>query len=261
VAKKVLAEDEPLIHSLPLETNYLGTVVDGVLDFYEGNLRHRRFDGSFSEFPEENWAEYLKEKALPESYGKSVCFKDEDKPFRVGPLARLNCADRMGTPLADAELEEFRSLYGNPCHQTVMYHHARMIELIYCFEKLEQIIKDDELFGDTIRAKVGTPRNGCAHVEAPRGVLIHDYEVDQNAIVTRANLLVATQQNITSINDTIALSARKYLDQPDVDLMNSIEFGIRCYDPCLSCATHRVGEMKLIVEIRQNGNTIRSMRR
>lgn len=261
VAKKVLARDENLIQSLPLETNYMGTVVDGVLDFYEGKLRHKRPDGSFSEFAEENWTDHLKELALPESYGKSVHFKEDDAPVRVGPLARLNCADKMGTPLADAELEEFRSLYGNPCHHTVMYHHARMIELLYCFETLDQMVKDDELYGDNIKAQVGTPGNACAHVEAPRGVLIHDYEVDQNAIVTRANLLVATQQNLIAINDTISLSAQKYMDKPDADLLNAIEFGIRCYDPCLSCATHRVGEMKLRVDIRQKGKTIRSMRR
>ena len=104
-------------------------------------------------------------------------------------------------------------------------------------------------------------KSACAHVEAPRGVLIHDYKVDSAGIVTDANLIIATQQNIPAINGTIARSAEKYLDQPDPLLLNAIEFGIRCYDPCLSCATHRVGEMKLEVQIRREGRIIRKARR
>jgi F420-non-reducing hydrogenase large subunit len=98
-------------------------------------------------------------------------------------------------------------------------------------------------------------------VEAPRGVLIHHFDVDDKGIVQRANLLVATQQNISSMNRTIGLSAGKLLDAPDAALMTAVEFGIRCYDPCLSCATHRLGEMKLEVIVRRRGEVLREARR
>jgi F420-non-reducing hydrogenase large subunit len=98
-------------------------------------------------------------------------------------------------------------------------------------------------------------------LEAPRGVLIHDYKVDADGLLTGVNLLVATQQNIPSINATVGMSAARFLDQPDALLLNGIEFGVRCYDPCLSCATHRVGEMKLDVIVRQGGEVVRRARR
>jgi F420-non-reducing hydrogenase large subunit len=143
-----------------------------------------------------------------------------------------------------------------------MYHYARMIELLYSAEKLVQVVADDEIGSDHVRTMPsGSPRSATAHVEAPRGTLIHDYEVDANGIVTKANLLVATQQNLSSINRTIGLSAEQYLDKPDDLLLNAIEFGVRCYDPCLSCATHRLGEMRLDVTIRQGGRVVRTARR
>ncbi len=104
-------------------------------------------------------------------------------------------------------------------------------------------------------------RGATTHVEAPRGVLFHDYRVDENAMVTGENLLVATQQNIAAINATVKLSAQKFIDQPEELLLNAVEFGIRCYDPRLSCATRRIGEMKLNVTIRRGDTVIRQVRR
>ena len=263
VAKTLLTKHEGLIQSLPLKTNYLGTTKKGALDFYDGDLRLCDDSGQTYDFQEDQWTSYLFEKAEDDSYAKLVyaTVNGEAAPYRVGPLARLNCADTIDTPLAQAELEEFRTMGGRPCHQTVMYHLARMIELLHAVEKLNQLVNDDEIFSDAIKAPLGSPQNATAHVEAPRGVLIHDYEVDANAIVTKANLLVATQQNLSAINETIGLSAQQYLDQPDETLLNAVEFGIRCYDPCLSCATHRIGEMKLQVTVCQNEKTIRRIRR
>jgi F420-non-reducing hydrogenase large subunit len=136
-----------------------------------------------------------------------------------------------------------------------------MIEVLYAMEKLEQIVSDPDLYKEDIRAGLDSPRDGAAHVEAPRGVLIHDYKVDGNAVVKEANLLIATQQNLSAINETIGMSAQKYMDQPDEAFLNAVEFGIRCYDPCLSCATHRIGEMKLDVAVRREGRTLRRIRR
>jgi F420-non-reducing hydrogenase large subunit len=259
----ILASKKDLLHSLPLETNYMGSVVGGTLDFYEGDLRLKKADGTVTDFPEDEWASRISEKAVDHSYGKYVFFDDagDSISYRVGPLARLNCAERIDTSLANAELEKFRTEFGPICHQTTAYHSARMIELLHALEKLHELVADQEIHSDNVKAKLGSPRNATAHVEAPRGVLIHDYQVDGNGIVTRANLLVATQQNLAAIESTIRLSAERYIDQPDALLLNGIEFGIRCYDPCLSCATHRMGEMKLEVVIRRQGTIIRSARR
>jgi coenzyme F420-reducing hydrogenase alpha subunit len=265
VARDALLAKEDLIRSLPIESHYLATVSDDCLDLYQGDLRLRAPDGTDTEFSEDEWASYMHEETVPTSYAKHVFCKTAsgaEVPFRVGALARLNCADRIDTPLAQAELERFREFGGNPCHETVMYHYARLVELLYAAEKLAEIVADDEIMSDQVRAEPGgAPRNATAHVEAPRGVLIHDYEVDSEGIVTKVNLIVATQQNMALINETIAMSASQYLDQPDDLLLNGIEFGIRCYDPCLSCATHRLGDMKMEVVVRQRGEVVRTVRR
>ncbi|MFP4515437.1 MAG: Ni/Fe hydrogenase subunit alpha [Desulfovibrionales bacterium] len=262
-AASILGTKKELMHSLPLETNYLGTVSDGVLDFYKGDMRFKKIDGTSLDVPEDNWASHISEQAVGHSYGKYVLFDaaGESLSYRVGPLARLNCADSIDTPLANAELEKFRHQFGAICHETAAYHSARMIELLHALEKLQKLVSSDALKSDTVKSQLGSPRNATAHVEAPRGILIHDYQVDGDGIVTRANLLVATQQNLEAIDSTIKMSAERYIDQPDNLLLNAVEFGIRCYDPCLSCATHRMGEMKLEVVIRRNGKFIRRARR
>ncbi|MGD9200572.1 MAG: Ni/Fe hydrogenase subunit alpha [Chitinispirillia bacterium] len=264
ILKEKIMKEIPHVNSLPLNTAYLGTVNNDYLDLYDGDLRLRTPDGKSYNFSVDNWTSHIFEEAIKGSYGKVTYCKDSDgKPvsYRVGPLARLNCADSIDTPQANKELEEFRLTYGSLCHQTVMYHYARLIELLYVIEKTSELLNNEEILSENVRSSLNSPRNAVAHVEAPRGVLIHDYKVDSNAIVTQANLLVATQQNIQAINDTIRLSAEKFIDQNDEELLNSVEFGIRCYDPCLSCATHRVGEMKLDVVIRHNNNLIRRVRR
>jgi coenzyme F420-reducing hydrogenase alpha subunit len=265
VARAALVQRADLVASLPQPTAYLGTVDAGALDFYDGALHLRTLDGSDVEFGEDEWLSHLHEEAVPTSYAKFVTCtngRGEAVPYRVGALARLNCAERIETPLAQAELERFRELGGNPCHQTVLYHYARLIELLHSAEALATIANDPEIGATGVRTPPqATPRSATAHVEAPRGVLIHDYEVDAEGIVTRANLIVATQQNLSSINATIAMSAQRFLDQPDDVLLNGIEFGIRCYDPCLSCATHRLGDMKLDVLIRDRGKVVRRARR
>jgi F420-non-reducing hydrogenase large subunit len=220
--------------------------------------------GTDLDFSEDAWREHLFEEAVPTSYAKYVYCHTPDGPvpYRVGPLARLNVCDYIDTPAAQAELEAFRAAAGHPCHQTVMFHHARLIELLHALEKLAEVVEDDEIRSDNVKATITkTPQNAAAHVEAQRGVLIHDYEVDGEGIVTKANMIIATQQNASAIDATIAQCAERYIDQPDEVLLNGIEFGIRCYDPCLSCATHRIGEMKLEVVLRRDGEVIREARR
>lgn len=271
VFKKTLTSGTGATPSLPLETHYLGLVNKaagngpGALDHYQGELRLRSPDGSTYDFPEERWTDHLYEEAVPTSYAKHVfCQLPDAQPvtYRVGPLARLNCCDFIDTPLAQAELETFRELGGFPCHETVSYHFARGIELLYAAEKLIELFGDEETYSDQVRNQPQHgPRDATGVLEAPRGVLIHDYKVDENGLLTDVNLMVATQQNIPSINAVVGMSAERFLDQPDALLLNGIEFGVRCYDPCLSCATHRIGEMKLDVLVRHEGEVVRRVRR
>ena len=262
--QQVFSQTE-LLHSLELPTAYLSLVNQGALDFYEGQLRLRTQDKSV-DFPEYQWSEKLFEKVDPHSYAKLVFCKINNDSYRVGPLARLNCCDHIDPPQANAELQAFRQTYGNPCHQTVLYHYTRFIELFYATEKLVELFSNDEICSPEVRTQptghFQEGQQGTGIIEAPRGTLIHHYTIDKNGIVTDVNLVVATQQNIKAINDTISQSVKKYLDQSDDNLLlNGIEFGIRCYDPCLSCATHRIGEMKLDVVIRQQGEVIRTAKR
>ena len=265
VARKALLARPDLVGALPLETYYMGTVKDGTLDLYDGRLRLQAPDGAHVEFDEDDWTSALHEEVLPASYGKPTFCRNaagEPVPYRVGALARLNCADRIDTPLAQEELERFRELGGRPCHQTVLYHYARLVEMLYAAETLAKVAEDEEILSPHVRsAPTHPPRSATAHVEAPRGVLIHQYDVDEKGIVQAANLIVATQQNIPALNRTIGLAAERLLDAPDEALLRGVEFGIRCYDPCLSCATHRAGELKLEVVVRRDGQVVRHARR
>jgi coenzyme F420-reducing hydrogenase alpha subunit len=265
--RQALARRQDLLGALALPTRDLGTVRDGNLDLYAGTLRVKAPDGSLDrEFEAEAYAEHLVEEALPHSYGKQVLLRNPSggSPlgYRVGPLARVNVADRIDTPRAGEALGEFKSTHGNPCHDPVLGHYARLIELVYSVEKAAQILEDDEVVSPDVLAKITEkPRSATAHVEAPRGVLIHDYQVDQNGIVQAANFVVATQHNIAAINSTLRTAAERLLGQGDQELLDGVEFAIRCYDPCLSCSTHQVGRMPMLVVVTRGGEVVREARR
>lgn len=244
----------------------LGTVKDGRVSLLEGRLRAVDEAGALrAEFPVSEYAERLVESVVDWSYMKEVRISHEGKnyDYRVGPLARVNCADGFGTPAADAELAALRQLGGRPCHVTVFNTYARVIELLYAVERAQEIVADEAILGPArvpVRFRGG---RGVGHVEAPRGTLIHDYEIDENGIVRSANLIVATQQNYVSINRTIAQAAASHVigKGDDAALLNAVEFGIRCYDPCLSCATHALGAMPLEVVVTRGGQPLRTVRR
>jgi coenzyme F420-reducing hydrogenase alpha subunit len=264
--KQALRKDPELLTRLPLSTHDMGTLRGKALDLYDGKLRVRRPDGSVAlDFDSADYAKYLIEQALPYSYGKQVVLRDPSgstQTYRVGPLARLNCAETTGTPLADAALAEFKSVCGDPCHQTVAGHWARLVELLHCAEKAQAMLDDPDILSTEVRTAAGkVNKHVVAHVEAPRGVLIHDYQVDDNAIVQAANFVVATQHNIASINSSIKQAATLLLGKSDTELLDGVEFAIRCYDPCLSCSTHRVGQMPMQVDVCKDGQAIRSVRR
>lgn len=245
----------------------MGTVNDGKASLYDGTLRVMDEVGTVrDEFQAADYDRHLVESVLDWSYMKPVHYREtgsgEERLYRVGALARINCVDSMGTPVADQLLAGFRRDFGRPAHQVVLHAYARIIELIYAVERAREILADPRIDGET-RAEVRfTGGRGVAHVEAPRGTLIHDYRIDERGIITSANLIVATQQNYACINQSITQAAMSHVIGRDDDgLLNAIEFAIRCYDPCLSCATHALGQMPLEVLVRQAGQVVRSVRR
>lgn len=246
------------------KTYYMGTVKEGKLNLYDGILRVMDTDGNIvKEFEAGDYHGYLEEEPLNWSYMKPVYFKDEKGKhiYRVNALARVNVADGMETEKAQAELEAFRRKYDRPCHYTLMHHYARLIELIYACERVNELVNDPALSGDRQTPIASTvPQSGIAHIEAPRGTLIHDYTVNADGLVEKANLLVATQQNYHSINNAIKQSAQFFMGKSDEELKNNIEFFIRTYDPCLSCATHALGKLPLVINVYSNGNLQRVIR-
>jgi len=254
-----------LVNSLGvIKTGFLGTVKeDGSMDLYDGKLRMMNADGSHEEFKYEEYTDYISEHVEPWSYLKFPYAKkagefsmDLDNPngiYRTNTLARINVCDKIDTPLAQAELEEFREKFGRPAHQTLLYHWARLIELLHNAENTIRLLDDPEITSTDIRKKV-EPRaaRGISSVEAPRGTLIHDYETDENGLVTNVNLIVGTTHNNASMNMSVKSAAKDLIKDGKYDqgILNKVEMMIRAHDPCLSCATHRLdGKLGVKIDI------------
>ena len=179
--------------------------------------------------------------------------------YRVGPLARINICTHAGTPRADAELKQFRSLSpnGKPVSSSFHYHYARLIEILFGLEKLEEAVNDPTITDTRVRSYAGVNQlNAVGVSEAPRGTLFHEYDVDENGILKKVNLIIATGQNNLAMNHTVKQIAQSYVPQSksngaklDQGILNRIEHGIRCFDPCLSCSTHAIGQMPLDVQL------------
>jgi F420-non-reducing hydrogenase large subunit len=247
-----------------ITTGFLGTVKeDGALDLYHGKLRLMKADGTFEDFPYERYTDYIAEHIEPWSYLKFPYARqwgefsmEPDKAvgiYRTNTLARINVCDHIPTPLAQAELEEFRKLFGRPAQLTLLYHWARLIELLYNAENALRLLADPEITSTETRVKV-TPRaaRGIGCVEAPRGTLIHDYTTDAEGMITNVNLIVGTTHNNAPINMSVTQAAKSLIrnGQYDQGVLNTVEMSIRAYDPCLSCATHRLdGKLSVKVDI------------
>ncbi|HAH07880.1 MAG TPA: Ni/Fe hydrogenase subunit alpha [Elusimicrobia bacterium] len=248
-----------------IKTGYMGTVrPDGSMDLYDGKLRLMKPDASFTEFEDKDYLDHIEEKVLPWSYMKFPYAKSWGEGFsmdlaspkgiyRTNTLARINACDKISTPLAQKELEEFRSAFGRPCHLTLLYNWARLIELLYNAEYAVQLLKDPEITGTETRVPV-KPRaaRGVGHVEAPRGTLIHDYETDAEGLIVNANLIVGTTHNNGPINMSVKQAAQAVIKggKYDETLLNTVEMAIRAYDPCLSCATHNLdGRMAVKIDV------------
>ncbi len=245
-----------------IETNYLSLVrPDGALELYDGKLRARNKDGEliFDQVSDQVYHDHIREEVRNWSYMKFPYITElgaDDGWYRVGPLARVNNCDYIDSPLAESERRRFTEHSGHRMvHASLSYHWARMIELLHCAEKIRELLEDPEILGTDLLVK-GERRNssGIGVIEATRGTLFHHYEVDDNDLVRRANLIVSTTNNNQAMNESIRRVAMDHLNGEEITepLLNNIEVAIRAYDPCLSCATHAVGKMPLVVELRNS---------
>ncbi|MFC1692569.1 Ni/Fe hydrogenase subunit alpha [Candidatus Latescibacterota bacterium] len=255
-----------------IKTGFLGTVTDdGAVNMYDGKLRLMKMNGSYTDFTYEEYADYIEEKVLPWTYlkfpyakkwgeGFSMDINDPKGIYRTNALARINVCDKMATPLAQAELEEFREKFGRPAQPTLLYNWARLIELLYNAELAVDLLNDADITSTETRVPV-TPRaaRGIGCVEAPRGTLIHDYETDDQGLITNVNLIVGTTHNNAPINMSVKQTAKALIKDGNYDeaILNKVEMAIRAYDPCLSCATHALdGTLPVKIEIRDSSGEV-----
>ncbi len=231
---------------------------DGAMDLYHGQLRAVDASGNviFDQVDYRKFNDYLMEEVRPWSYMKFPFIKRRghlDGWYRVGPLSRMNTAGFIDTPLADNAHGEFMAFTGGqPNHMSLAYHWARMIEVLHCTEKIRDLLNDPDLQGNDLQLQGARREEGIGVIEAPRGTLFHHYKVDENDQVSYCNLIVSTTNNNEAMNRAVTSVAQKYLSgQPKITegMLNKIEVAVRAYDPCLSCATHALGQMPLEVEL------------
>jgi NAD-reducing hydrogenase large subunit len=236
-------------------TMFMGMVgPNGEMAAYEGKLRFVDAEGRIvvDQVELRDYADYIAEAVEPYSYLKSPYYKPLGYPegiYRVGPLARLNVVDSMGTPLADRELMHFHRL---DRQSSFHYHYARLIEILYAFERIEMLLNEPTILDTHVRAQAAVnAHRGIGVAEAPRGTLIHDYEIDDNGLITRANLIIATGHNNLAMNKGVLQVAKTFVkgDRLTDGALNRVEAVIRTYDPCLSCSTHAVGQMPLVLQV------------
>lgn len=250
---------------------FLGMVTeDGAWEHHGGKLRVVDSSGRIvaDGLEAQHYPSFIGEAVQASSYLKSPYFKPLGFPdgiYRVGPLARLNVCERMGTPLADEEWRTFRSLNQGAVTSSFLYHYARLIEILACAEGIERMLDDPDLLSEDIRAAAGVNHSeGVGVSEAPRGTLFHHYTVDRDGLIKKVNLIIATGQNNLAMNRTITQIARHYVRGNDVaePMLNRVEAGIRCYDPCLSCSTHAFGQMPQHIKIiKADGSIMKFVRR
>lgn len=257
-----------------LPTHYMG-LVDGELrpNFYDGLVRVVSAKGlEIFRLPGDRALEKIAEHAEPWTYVKFPYLAElgwqglragaDSGIYRVGPLARLNVAERMATPLAQEEYERYLDFFGEkPVHATFAYHWARLVELVQAAETVEKLTAAPELLGKEVRAELQPPGEGVGVVEAARGTLFHHYRLNQNGLVEFVNLIVATTHNAPSLSLSVKKMAEALVENRDLDeiLLNRVEMAFRAYDPCLACATHFLpGGTPVAVEVYDaRGNLVR----
>jgi len=244
---------------------FLGLVgPDGSIEHYDGFMR---IVDSKRQIVADNlessaYAHHIGEAVEPFSYLKSPYFKPlgyNDGMYRVGPLARLNVCDRMGTPLAERELTEFRKLQDGAVLSSFHFHYARLVEILYGVERIAELLGSSGILNTQVRAVANPNRSeGVGVSEAPRGTLIHHYKIDENGLITWANLIIATGHNNLAMNRGITQAAKRFVKGTTISegALNRVEAVIRCYDPCLSSSTHALGGMPLHIQLRDAKGTV-----
>jgi NAD-reducing hydrogenase large subunit len=237
---------------------------DGKWEHHGGKLRFKDSNGTIvaDQLDPQRYYDYISEAVQKSSYLKSPYYKSlgiQAGMYRVGPLARLNVCDYIGVPQADAELTLFKNLRRGAVTSSFLYHYARLLEILAAIELIERHLEDEDLLSHDLRADAGINNlRGVGAGEAPRGTLFHDYAVDRDGILKKVNLVIATGQNNLAMNRTVAQIAQHYINGPEIPepVLNRIEHGIRCYDPCLSCSTHAIGQMPLHVRLIAPGGKV-----
>lgn len=247
-------------------SGYMGLVTpEGGLELYDGDIRLKDSRGNLlAQFKPGHYLAHVAEHVESWSFLKFPFYRKLGWPggfYRVGPLARMNIVDKMGTPLAEEELKYWRSLNGGrPVEGSLFYHYARMVEVLYCLERITALLDDPDILSHDVRAypTVKYPGGGVGVIEAPRGTLFHDYSVDENGQLTRVNLIVATGNNNWAMNVAAGEVAKAYVKGSSLTegMLNRVEAAIRCYDPCLSCSTHAIGKMPLEVMLLAADGTV-----
>jgi NAD-reducing hydrogenase large subunit len=229
----------------------------GRVEFYDGALRFVDAGGhvTVDDADPAQYADYIAEAVEPWSYLKSPYYRPAGYPegiYRVGPLARLNVADGCGTPLADQEWAEFRDLERGAVLSSFHFHYARMIEVLHCLERMREILDSPRILDPHVRAFAKpNAHEGIGVSEAPRGTLMHHYRINDEGLVTWANLIIATGHNSLAMNRGVLQVARHFVDGNRLEegALNRVEAVIRAFDPCLSCSTHAAGQMALHVQL------------
>lgn len=273
IASRTLGWFKKIIHKFADEaavfanspTMFMGLVTsDGSLEHYDGTLRMVDADRKivFDKQAPDRYFDVIGEAVEPYSFMKFPYYLPKGYPagiYRVGPLARLNVADRCGTNRADNELVEFRQLQSGAVTSSFHYHFARLIEIVYGIEMIQRLLESPDILDTHVRARARPNRSeGVGVAEAPRGTLIHHYKIDDNGQMTWANLIIATGHNNLAMNQGILQVARKYVDGNAIKegMLNRVEAVIRCFDPCLSCATHAVGQMPMRIELTDSTGSV-----
>lgn len=252
-------------------TGYFGLITpENGLELYDGNVRLvDRTGAELERFPIANYLDIVQEHVEPWSYLKFPYYKKMGWPegvYRVGPLGRLNISDKIDTPLANEELKAFKALNGGkPVENTLYYHYARLIEALFAAERVRVLCEDKDILStDILNTRKNYTGHGVGVIEAPRGTLIHDYTADEHGKLTKVNLIVSTGHNNWAMTNAVDSVAKTYVKGPDVTegMLNRVEAAIRAYDPCLSCSTHAVGQMPMIVDlVGPEGELIKTIRR
>jgi len=230
---------------------------NALLEHYDGKLRFVDASGNIvlDQVDAARYQDYIAESVEPFSYLKSPFFKSLGYPdgiYRVGPLARLNIIDRCGTPKADQEWTEFRALRRGVILSSFHQHYARLIEILYGIERIEQILLEADILDKHVRAFAKPNKlEGIGVAEAPRGTLIHHYKIDENGLIKWVNLIIATGHNSLAMNRSVKQVAQRYVKGAHLQegMLNRVEAVIRSYDPCLSCSTHAIGQMPLHIRL------------